>query len=687
MRSSNLDGENVSSPSEIAAAKESVAQYKYTSPADIAAASKPAPTSYPSPSLMSSQFKGTASPTPKLNIGATLPLSSSKGSTATSDLSKQAPITPGDVLYGKSDWSSAGQQFKSTLTGKSPTGESLSVPERIKSGLSATGHAGLGALAVAGTASVAIPVVGEVAGPALKGAYAGVKGAAAAAKAATAAKAAKASEAVGTAVTKIPPVARAAATREATSITKGAQRAAAASKASTRTEIENQIRAAKESAGVKVPDTPAELGTDISKGAEDYLKGIVPKTPAPKEPSYKGLGGEGGFKIEPGSGTGGRIPKAGPKGGPTGGGVTSSGRGTYISEAPSSGAYAAPGATQTSTISRTQEFKNQFAPESQAKFAPVKTDLPGAPGYTKTPGQPSESLTGAPGYTRTPGAPSTKPYPTPPRSTTIGDRPSIEKTFTPTKTNLPAVRETKLPSAPTASPKGLAAPSKAPAALGAPGVKGPTTSIATTKGGLTSTGTVRPIPGSDYVVLRPELNVTGLNVMAQSSKAIDNLGKGKQQDTTATGAGTRVNEFNAGVGTTGTSTTVTRPSTKEKIGLKGKEQVGSDTSIEIGPKTGTTIETGAGTGTSAGTDRAKGKGQGKIGLGTLGDIGHGSGKEKTESDINVVTDPGLTPKPEPKPEPSNKPKAPTKTETKKKRRRLIGFRPQPHPGFVPSSIV
>jgi hypothetical protein len=68
-----------------------------------------------------------------------------------------------NVLWGAKDWGDAGRNLGGAFSGKDTEGKSLGIWDRVKKGVAGVGDATLGALSVASTASLAIPVVGEAA--------------------------------------------------------------------------------------------------------------------------------------------------------------------------------------------------------------------------------------------------------------------------------------------------------------------------------------------------------------------------------------------------------------------------------------------------------------------------------------------------------------------------------------------
>ena len=106
-----------------------------------------------------------------------------------------------NVLWGAKDWGDAGRNLGGAFSGKDTEGKSLGVWDRVKKGAAGVGDAALGALSVASTAALAVPVVGELA----KGATVAAQAAKAAKAGTTAVKAAEATKAGGSAVSGLKP--------------------------------------------------------------------------------------------------------------------------------------------------------------------------------------------------------------------------------------------------------------------------------------------------------------------------------------------------------------------------------------------------------------------------------------------------------------------------------------------------
>jgi len=347
-------------------------------------------------------------------------------------------------------------------------------------------------------------------------------------------------------------------------------------------------------------------------------------------------------------------------------------RSTTVTEAPSSGSF-------TPSASRASAFQGE-ADQAMTATLPKPTitkttdSLPGAPGYKAPSVKPTSSLPGAPGYTKTPGVvkPSTG-YPTSTaRSTTIGDRAS-SPSFTPKTTNLPAVRSASV--APTA-----AKTSTTKTAISAPKKTTPTSLTSTTKSGLTSTSKVTPIPGSDYQIMRPELNIQGLNVLAQGSKAINNITKPK----TVTPSGAPTIDSISKQFKKQTAEVIPTPTTEKNTKTIEK--------VKLNPDTWSETSIGSKSTTEKSMDKSNKLKNNKFNIGDLGTIGAPGIKntinQSNSLDFSTELDPTpkLQPKPEPKTENPKYTKTTTKTEEKKKKPRLH-FKSKKANPWTPSSIV
>jgi hypothetical protein len=469
-----------------------------------------------------------------------------------------------DLLTGSSSWQAAAKDIGAAVTGKSPTGQKLSASQRLGEFGRAAGSAGMGALALGSTASMLVPGVGEVA----KAGYIGLKGAAGAVKAgadiAKASAAAKTSEAVS----KVAP--QFAATKEATAITKAAAKAPS-------DVVKEATNITKQSAA----------SSPVVKQAEKITKQAAKQGPEDLGGSFGG----GGSRPRP------ITPKT-----PSGGEGTAAAGGTTISEAPSSVSTIARESVPSSTTSTSQQFKNQFAPQAQAKFAKPTTDLPGAPGYTKTPpAKTSTSLPGAPGYTKTPGVqiPKTAGYPNSlPRSTTIGDRVSTgEKTFTPTAA--PAKTITKVGTQ--ASRLGIAATGLAASAAGklGPTVKTRISDFATGASQSPSASTITPVKTKEPVTTKqkqktvspsiPEISTVKPTPETLTSKSTKPVAK--EQNKPSTKGKTELGLSTLGLPTTPEKAPIEEPKTTPKTSFEPSPKPEPETKQPKNTETKTQIKT------------------------------------------------------------------------------------------------
>ena len=318
--------------------------------------------------------------------------------------------------------------------------------------------------------------------------------------------------------------------REANQINKAA--------ATTSTELKGLRSVQADVAGAKVK-AEGIRATGAATRAEKDAQAIIN---AAKKKSQKGLDTDGGGVGAGGRGGGSVGNTGGPKGGGTAGGTSASSKGTTISEAAPDGTFTPSNAGNTTTISRTQEFKNQFSPTNQAllKDAAFETkpgELPGAPGYksiaetTKT-----GELTGAPGYKTTISKP-TSGYSRPgaggsgPRSNVIAD--DLEK-FTPSGTGSTASGNASSTSSNIATG----------AAAGAQVARGISDATSGTTASGASTATPTGISGSR------QFNPTGLNINLQGKREHEDNYMPKTTISSGTDTGTTIS---SGTGTTTTT--------------------------------------------------------------------------------------------------------------------------------------